>query len=356
MNRLLKKVPFHFGAASRPRLFSLYLLTILGLTLLLTLFSCGGDGERHHADFEQTLQSPPFATLTDSIRQFPEDAALRMKRAISLSQHNLHEVATADYRKAWEISGDENIALQYISNLLLTNQLPRAIELLKEGVAAFPENTEFNRRLGELYTQKGQLAEGLEQYDHIIDKDSTNFEAWFDRGMLLSRMKDTAGAIESLETSFALLPINYSGIPLASLYISRKDPRAVEVCNILLAKDSVEVQAEPVFMKGVFYAETKDYDKALALFDECIRRDWKMTEAYIEKGIILYERKKYDEAMKVFTLAGTVSNADADVYYWMGRCFEATGDRENARVNYQRAYSLDDTFLEARDGIKRMDG
>ncbi len=356
MNRLIKKVPIRVGAASRVRPFSFYVLTILGLTVLLTLFSCEAADEPTDADIEHTLQSPPFAGLTDSIRQFPDDVPLRLKRAVSLSQHNLHELAATDYRKAWEISGNEDIALQYISNLLLMNELPRAIELLHEGVSRFPENTEFNRRLGELYAQKGRLEEGLEQYNHIIDKDSTNFEAWFDRGTLLARMKDTAGAIASLETSFALLPISYSGIPLAGLYISRKDPRAVEVCNILLAKDSVEVQAEPVFMKGVYYAETKDYDKAIGLFDECIKRDWKMTEAYIEKGIILYEQKKYDEAMKVFTLAGTVSNSDADVYYWMGRCFEATGDRENARANYQRAYALDETFLEARDGIKRMDG
>ncbi len=340
MNRLIRKVP----------------LMILCLTVLLTLFSCEGEEEQFNAGIEQALESPPFAALTDSIRQSPEDVPLRLKRALLLSQHNLHELATADYRKAWEESGNEDVALQYISNLLLINELPRAIGLLNEGAAAFPENTEFNRRLGELYTQNGELEAGLEQYDYIIDKDSTNFEAWFDRGMLLSRMKDTASAIASLETSFALLPINYSGIPLASLYISRKDPRALEVCNILLAKDSIEVQAEPVFMKGVYYAETKDYDKALTLFDECIKRDWKMTEAYIEKGIILYERKKYEDAMKVFTLAGTVSNSDADVYYWMGRCFEATGDRDNARANYQRAFALDETFLEARDGIRRLDG
>lgn len=349
MNRLIKKVLFYVDAA-------FYLFAVLVMTALLSLLSCQATEEQPIPDIEQTLESPPFAALTDSIRQFPEDATLRLQRAVSLSQHNLHKFATADYRKAWEILGNEDVALQYISNLLLVNELPRAIDLLREAAQKFPENTEFNRRLGELYTQNGQLEEGLEQYDRIIDKDSTNFEAWFDRGTLLARMKDTAGAIASLETSFALLPINYSGIPLANLYISRKDPRAVEVCNILLAKDSVEVQAEPVFMKGVYYAEVKDYDKALSLFDECIKRDWKMTEAYIEKGIILFEQKKYNEAMKVFTLAGTVSNSDADVYYWLGRCFEATGDRENARANYQRAFALDDTFLEARDGIKRMDG
>ena len=57
----------------------------------------------------------------------------------------------------------------------------------------------------------------------------------------------------------------------------------------------------------------------MAQFDEVIRRDWKMTDAYIEKGIILYEQKQYDEALKVFNLTVTVSNTDADGYYWLGR-------------------------------------
>ena len=161
-------------------------------------------------------------------------------------------------------------------------------------------------------------------------------------------------AIIALERSFAIMPINYSGMALANLYIAGKNPRVLEICDIILSYDSAKIQTEPVFMKGVYYTDIKQYDSAMMQFDECIRRDWKMTDAYIEKGIIMYERKEYDEALKIFNMTVTVSNTDADGYYWLGRCYEATGKIDDAIANYERAVALDRTFTEARTALKRL--
>jgi tetratricopeptide (TPR) repeat protein len=329
--------------------------TLVLAGMMACIYSCNSRTDNVlKKDYSKTLGAAPFAGLTDSIGRFPDNADLYLKRAALLSQNNLHELASPDYKKAWEITADDNVALAYVSNLILAGNLPEAIELLNECAAKFPENTEFFRRLGEVYLQQGQPRKALAQYDHIIEKDSSNFEAWFDRGTLLARLKDTNAAIVSLETSFSLLPINYTGIALANLYVTRKDPRALEVCNILLSKDSSGIQTEPLYMKGVYFSEIKDYDNALQQFDECIRRDWKMTDAYIEKGIIMFERKNYPEALKIFSMAATVSNTDADAYYWMGRCFESTGDKEQAVLNYERAFALDQSFSEAREALKRL--
>lgn len=325
--------------------------------IVLCLASCT-DNDKTVAgkDNSRLLKKAPFAGITDSIEQSPEDPELYLRRATLLSRNNEHSLATADYKKAWEITGDESVALEYASNLLLSDQVPQALKILNEGSEKFPDNTEFNRRLAEINFQMGKFDDALQQYDIIISKDSSNFEAWFDKGSLQVKMKDTSGAIYSLENSFSLLPINYSGIALANLYASQKDPRALEVCNILLAKDSGAVQVEPIYMKGVYYAEVKEYDNAIRQFDECIKRDWKMTDAYIEKGIILFERNNYAEAIKVFNMAITVSNTDADAYYWLGRCYESTGDRQQALTNYERAYALDNSFIEAGIALKRLNG
>jgi tetratricopeptide (TPR) repeat protein len=39
----------------------------------------------------------------------------------------------------------------------------------------------------------------------------------------------------------------------------------------------------------------------------------------------------------------TMKKPVPEVYYWIARCYEATGDKENALENYQRAYALDKT-------------
>jgi tetratricopeptide (TPR) repeat protein len=229
-----------------------------------------------------------------------------------------------------------------------------ALAMLEQGKKQYPENPEFSRRLSEVYFHMGKSHEALEEYNSILEKDSSDFEIWYDKGVLLAQMKDTAAAIEALEKSFSLQPINYSGLALATLYASAKNPRTLVICDMLLRTDSAGQQTEPIFMKGVYYSEIKDYNKALQHFDECIKRDWKMTDAYIEKGIVLFDQKKTKEALEIFKLASTVSNTNADAYFWIGRSHESLGNNQEAITNYQRAISLDRNFEEAWEGVQRL--
>ena len=324
------------------------------LAILIAIISCGPQDREAKKNHSTILESPQFAGITDSIKRFPGNPELYMRRALMLSHMNRHEVATPDYEKAWEITGDEYVALDLASNLMLSQKLPEAVRLLEEGIKKFPGNTEFNRRLAELRVQEGNFSQAIEEYDSMIATDSSNFEAWYDKGSLFLRMKDTANAVDALEKSFSLMPINYSGMALANIYVAQKNPRVLEIANIILSRDTSQVQTEPIFMKGVYYADVRQYDSALAQFDEVIRRDWKMTDAYIEKGIIMYERKQYDEALKVFNMTITVSNTDADGYYWLGRTYEATGKIQDAIENYERAIALDRTFTEAKAALRRL--
>lgn len=300
------------------------------------------------------LNRAPFKTISDSIRRFPDMPDMYLERAVRLSQHNQLDLATADFKKTWELSQDPGVALEYVSNLLLVNKVPEAMNVLKECAAKFPENSEFNRRLGEVYAEMGNTDAALKQFEDIINKEPENFEAWYDKGNVLAKRKDTAGAIQALERSFALQPINFTGIALANLYIGKKDPKALKVCDYLIARDSSGLQTDAVYAKGIFYSETGKPGLALEQFEECIKRDWKLTDAYIEKGIIFYEQKKLDTALKTFNMSVTVSNTNADGYFWIGRCYEELKDNNKAIENYQRALSLDRTFIEASERIKRL--
>jgi tetratricopeptide (TPR) repeat protein len=326
----------------------------LTLFVLLTIAGCDSADTGSLGTSPRILQNPPYAGLTDSIKRFPDNAALYLQRALLLSQGNRHEMATTDYKKSWELKQDESTALEYVSNLLMVNRVDDAIALLQKGIKRFPHNPEFSRRLSEVYAQTGRTNDALQQYNTILETDSTNFEIWYDKGMLLAQLKDTAGAIQALEKSFSLQPINYSGLALASFYTATKNPRALEICDFLLSSDTLAQQTDPIYMKGVYYSETNQYDKALEQFDECIKRDWKMIDAYIEKGIVLYDQKKYEEALKIFNLASTVSNTNADAYFWIARCYEAMGKKEESIRNYERAISLDRSFAEAWEGLQRL--
>lgn len=300
------------------------------------------------------LSTAPYAVWSDSIRQFPDNPRYYLERGLLLSQNDKHEIATADYKKAWEISSDEGVALEYTSNLLLVNKTEEALLFLHECRKKFPANKEFSRRISEIYAQTGKRKEALAEYDKMIEQDSLNFMALYEKGLLLLRLKDTSEALASLLKSYALQPINYTGLAIAGIYSEKKDPRIIGICNDILAKDSTGEMVDALLLKGIYYSDTKEYTTALKLFDECIKRDWKFTEAHIEKGIAWFDQKEYNNALDAFKMAATVSATNADTYYWMGRCFEALHDKQQAKENYERALSLNRELVEAEYGLERL--
>ena len=300
------------------------------------------------------LESKTYASVTDSIEKYPDNPDLLLRRAELLSQNNQHELANADYQKAWRLKPSEDIAMSYVSNLFLIDKPSEAIALLNEASRKFPANQEFKRRLSEAYLQSGDAGQALELYDSILETDSLNFEAWHDKGLLLAEMNDTAGAIDALQRSYALQPLSMNGIPLANLYAETKNPLALAICDSIIAKDSVAAAVDPYYIKGIYYLNTNQQKLAIDQFDECIKRDWKFSDAYIEKGIALFEMKNVDEALQTFKLATTVTPRNPDAYYWQARCYEAIGKRQEAEENYVRALTLDRGFREARERLNKL--
>jgi tetratricopeptide (TPR) repeat protein len=321
---------------------------------LLTISSCNLLDDGQELNSEKVLRKPPYSNLSDSIKRFPDDAALYLKRADLLMQYKHRELAVKDYEKAWTIQPDEVTAMRYTAGLFMSGREKQAIDLLTECMKKFPDNTEFPRRLSEAYLQSGKPREALRQYNIIVEKDPENFEAWYERGVILAEMKDTAEAINSLERAYALQPLQSFGLTLANLYAETANPKTIDICDALISRDPEQQVVDPLFLKGVYYSNSRQPALAVQQFDSCIRRDWKFTEAYIEKGIVLFDQKQYEEALKTFTLATQVTNTYADAYFWIGRCHEAKGNKEEAADYYYKALALDQGFTEAREGLQRL--
>ncbi|MEP7279298.1 MAG: tetratricopeptide repeat protein [Bacteroidota bacterium] len=322
--------------------------------MITAVSGCNLTGSKAANGFDETLGQAPFKTLTDSLTKNPSDAGLLLRRAELLTQNNQHDIAYYDYKKSWQLQPSESTALVFVSNLFLTGRSKDAVALLKKCIQQYPGNTEFMRRLGEAYTQNGDTKQALALYDDLLKKDTANFEALYEKGLLYAQLKDTASAIALLEKAWRRQPILQNGLALANLYAETKNERVIALCDALQQRDTARDFVDPVFLKGVYYSNIKDYPKAVAFFDEAINRDWRFIEPYIEKGIILFQQKNYDEALKTFQFATNISYTNADNYYWTGRCYEAIGKKEEAIDYYFKALTFDRNFTEAKEAIKRL--
>ena len=72
-----------------------------------------------------------YKNLNDSIQQFPEDASLYLRRAIRLTQENAHELAYADFQKAWSLQPSLENALPFAANLEILGKHQERLSLLE---------------------------------------------------------------------------------------------------------------------------------------------------------------------------------------------------------------------------------
>lgn len=325
--------------------------TIL-IVALLAILGCNNGEES--SPFDEILTTPPYASVTDSIREQPQRDDLYFRRAILLNTNNYPEPALADFRQAWSMHKQERYAFG-VSTILLEKNADSAISFLDSALKELPQSILLRLSLARAYDLKGKTDEALRTADEILRINPQQVDVLKMKAELLGKKENHTEAISTLEKAYALTPydveLNYV---LALKYAETKNPRVLTLCDSLAKADTLNVRAEPFYYKGIYYANINDKAKAISLFDEAITRDYNFLDAHIEKGVVLYDQKKYADAYNIFNRAMSISPKYADAYYWMAKAQQAMGQKEEARLNYQRAFGLDKTLVQAKDSADKL--
>jgi tetratricopeptide (TPR) repeat protein len=315
--------------------------------LLIVLLSCNDSDSS--SPYNEILSKPPFASITDSIRKEPGRDDLYFRRAVALNKNGFPEPALTDFRKAWSLVKKEEYAIS-ISNILLEKKPDSAVVFLKESTRELPASWYLPILLARSYMALGKTDEAISACDDALQNEPNQVNALLLKAELLEKKGDKPAMIAALEKAYHIIPSNREvSDKLAYQYAETKNPKALQIADSLIAKDTQRLFADPYYVKGMYYANINDKAKAIQLFDATIKADHRYLNAYIEKGKILFEQKKTNEALKTFTLANAVTPSFPDAWYWIGRCQEVLGDKAAAKENYEKAYELDNTFTEAKE-------
>lgn len=316
------------------------------------LAGCNNDG--NHSSYNEILSQPPYASLTDSIQKDPGKDELYFRRGILLIKNNYPEPALADFQKAWSIKKEEQYALG-IGSLLLSKKPDSAIHFLNEAMKVLPQSILLHLSLAKAYETQNKITDALNLCDTILQINPKQLDALMLKAALLDQQNNTIESIATLEQAYKIQPgIEDLDYQLAYKYALTKNPKTLSFCDALLKKDSLNEHPEPLYFIGIYYENTGDKAKALDFFNRAIVRDYTFLDAYMNKGKIFYDQKKYIDAIKVYRLVLNIQSTFADGYYWLGRCEEALGKKEEAKLNYERAYGLDKTLTVAKDAAERI--
>lgn len=323
------------------------LLPVLAIALF---FSCNNKDAQ--TPQEILLSQPPYDTLTEKIRLRPEDPDLYARRGTLLNA-DYPELAVDDFKKAWELTGNDRYAAA-VGNILLERKPDSAVAFLEAARARLKDGPLTKLTLAYAYDAAGKTDLALKEASALLEANPQNMELLLMNVELLQKKKDSAAATSLLEKINQLPTWNQElGLKLAYQFAEYKNPRTLALVDTLIRYDTLKT-GDPYYVKGIYYTNMGNKSAALAAFDETIRENYNYLNAYIEKGKILLEQKNNAAALKTFRMANTIKPSFPDAYYWIGRALEASGDKAGAKDYYQKAYGLDQSFTEARDAAAAL--
>ena len=224
----------------------------------------------------------------------------------------------------------------------------------KNAIREFPDSLTLVQNLIELYRNEGSYDSALVLTDNQIKKDSGNAYLWNMKATLLFENEDTLNAIKSLEHAINIYPLPEYLVALGTIYAEIKNPKSLMIADGLLKANRVKSGKDAMFIKGLYYSYINDKKKAINYFDSSLHMDFTYMFSYREKAIALYDLGKYQEALEVLKRAVTIQNNFDEGYYWMGKCYEKLGRKDDAIQSYQTALLYDKNFTEAREALNKI--
>ena len=313
------------------------------LAFIFMAYACGSNDKS-----DSLLKSSPYAALTDSLQEAPQDPTLYYKRGALLYQNEQYAYAQNDLQKAWELLPNEQHALS-LATLLSKKHPDSTLAFLQTASKTLPQSVAIQVSMAKSWQAKSEHRKALEITTAILQQHPNSIDALLLQAELLRAMNQPEAALTALERAYTLAPFDPEIVHnLAFEYAEAKNSKVLALADSLILSDINAIHAEPYFFKGVYYANTGNNGAALQQFDEAIRRDYNYLDAHMEKGVLLFENKQFAAAQKAFELAISISPSFADAHFWLGKTAQAQNQSAVAKAHYQRAYSLDKSLHEAK--------
>lgn len=317
------------------------------LLISLSFFWIACSDSQKGDPFEALLHQPPYLELTEQIDQNPNIDSLYFKRALVLQSNQQNEPALLDLKKAWSIRPNVIYALSIVE--LFEGSPDAQFDFLKEAQKTFPNDYSLEFTEASMLSRSGSIDSALAITTRWIDLGSPEAELYLLHASLLDKKGNSAEALRILDILHRRIPQEREITEMLALrYSETGNAKILPLCEQLQKLDSLGRDATPHYYLGIYYATKKQRPEAKQAFDRAIQADHNFIDAYIEKSSLLLEGKEIREALQVLDKALLIAPDHAPVYYWTAKCQQALGDRESARLNYLKAYGLDNSFLEAK--------
>ena len=330
---------------------------LLAPFLLLLIMACGNKGSNNNSELitNPVYQSDPeLKKITGQISQAPEDAALFYRRGKMLQRMKLDSIAIKDYKRATELDSNKAEYYSAVGDLLFENKdLSGSVPWIQKAIAKNPADTRARLKIAKVFLYIRKYPNAFEQINIVLRNNAYDPEAYFLKGMIYKDMKDTAKAMSSFQTVLNVAPEYRDAlIQLGLLYSYKQDPMALKYYDNAYNLDSTDVF--PLFAKGVYYQNEKNYEQAKEEYHHCILRNQHYVDAYFNMGYVLMQQDSVQKSLHQYDIATKIDYMNPTAYYNRGVCWQIMDSIKNAVADYRKAIELDSAYKSPKEKLKSL--
>jgi tetratricopeptide (TPR) repeat protein len=341
---------------------SFFTFRAIGISFAMLLFlpqffftSCGS-GAKEDAHKYDSLPLE-LKALYEKLDKDPGNGELLYARAEYYFLNKKMDSAVKDMKRA--IGSDVHKAKYHIrlSDYYFAMNMTRGTrDELVEAIKGEPKNTDALLKLGELYYLVKNYDTAVFYINRSINADHDNAKAYFEKGMALKDLGDSANAVAAFQSAIEKDPKYFEGyIQLANIYGAHKDALAVHYYTTALQLQPNDPKA--LYGLGLFYQDMGDHVNARKTYNDLLKVDPQNVYAVYNLGFIALALENDPKtAQPFFDKAILMQPEYADALYMHGVCFEKMGDKKKAAADFNAVLLIEPEHGLALNGLKRIAG
>jgi len=268
----------------------------------INLGSLSSSAEREEP--AQLTSQSNIASLTEAIKNNPNDPQTYNMRGSVLAQAGRSEEALADFNKA--VSLDANYGQAFANRGLIYRKTKRFRGAHRAG----------EHRRGARFDQ------AMDDYNRALALDPNYAPAYLGRGVVYKARKQDAEALEDFNKAISLHPDNAEARYNRGLLYQGEKQHQLAIDDFTVASGLMPQQAEPLLARALSYLALDKAKEAAADLDEAAQADPQNGQIWITRGL----------------------------------AYERLGDRTRAAGSYGRAINIRPKDEAARSGFARVGG
>ena len=204
---------------------------------------------------------------------------------------------------------------------------------------SFPESSVAQSSLGGVYMEEGNNPEALAHINNAISLDANNYKAWYNKGVLLMRKGDAAGALSALNNAIRLKNYSKALFTRALLYQQTGNYNAaLPDIKRVLEQEPGNARAHYIYADCV--EQQGNIEEALNAYTKAITLNDNEPLFYLRRGLVQARLGRNKEGIRDMSHAIKQNPSYAEAWYWRGMIKHRSGQMPCDDLNQARNLGL----------------